>query len=345
MSGSSIAVDIGTANTRLFTFGAETLIEEPTIGLLEGRTLFATGSSARAVQERLSAANLRARNWSIVQPVTGGVVKDVAMAAAFVRSLYGVAGRRFTRLADRLLITRPVGVTPLERQALYDLGKALGAADAGLVPTLVAAAFGAGISMESARPVLVVDLGEGKSEAGVVSLGGLISSASTDASGGTMNSLIIEHLRARYGLLVDHSEAALLKHTIGSAFAQPGETMVIRGRSVDSGEAVKANVTSPEIHALLARPLRQITDMVRSALAEVPPDICADLYSTGILMTGGGAGLRGMGRYLTSELGLPVHVAANPAHCAVFGLAHLLKTERMRSKRPMSKRSMGKSAA
>ena len=225
----------------------------------------------------------------------------------------------------RLIVCIPSGVTEVERRAVDEAARQAGAKDVELIAEPMAAAIGAGLQVEEAAGCMVVDIGGGTSEVAVISLGDIVTSCSVRTAGDDFDEAIISYIKKKYNLLIGERTAEDIKIRLGSAFPyDEEESMDVKGRNLVDGLPKNITVTSEEIRESLADPVSAIVDAIRSTLERTPPELSADIINNGIMLTGGGALLRGLDVLINRETGMPVHVAEDPLDCVVMGTGKCL---------------------
>jgi rod shape-determining protein MreB len=228
--------------------------------------------------------------------------------------------------SPRVIICVPCGSTQVERRAIRESGLSAGASQVYLIEEPMAAAIGAGLPISEPRGSMVVDIGGGTSEIGVVSLGGLVYSSSIRVGGDKFDEAIVNYIRRNYGMLIGDQTAEAIKKEIGSAF--PGSSaseMEVRGRNLSEGIPRSFMVSSNEILEALTDPISQIVVAIKNALENTPPELAADIAERGIVITGGGALLHDLDRLFAEETGLPVYVAEDPLACVVRGCGEAIE--------------------
>src|SRR6185436_16324278 len=316
---SDIALDLGTVNTSIYTRGAVALSEPSVVAfnVVHG-SVEAIGTDARDMLGRTPA------NIKPVWPMRNGVIADFEavekMLAYFVRK---AKGRSYSR--PRLIICVPPASTPVERRAVKESAKRLKVREVRLIDEPMAAAIGAGLPVAEPTGNMIVDIGGGTTDIAVVSLAGLVYGRSLRIAGGDMDEAIIQYFKRKYNLLIGEPTAERIKCEVGSAvpLEQPLTTEV-KGRHLSEGVPRTVRVGDAEIREALSEPIRAIVKSVREALECVPPELSGDIYERGIVLTGGGALLRKLDRYLHQQTGLPVVVAESPLTTVVVGAGMLL---------------------
>ena len=310
-----IGIDLGTANTLVFARGKGIVIREPSVVAVDQKgnppRVGAVGTEAKEMIGRTPGSIIA------VRPLKDGVIADFEITAEMIESFIKRTTKRrpFSRI--RVLICIPSGVTEVERKAVHDAAKSAGANYISLIEEPMAAAIGS----------MVVDIGGGTSEVAVISLGGVVTANSCRVAGDNFDESIISYIKKKYNLLIGERTAEDIKIKIGSAFPYDGEgTMNIKGRNLMDGLPKNVDVTSEEIREAMADPVSQIVDAVKSTLEKTPPELAADIIDHGIMLTGGGALLRGLDRLISAETKIPVLVAENPLDCVVDGTGICLIT-------------------
>jgi rod shape-determining protein MreB len=315
------AVDLGTANTVVFAPGRGIVVDEPSIVAIntESDRTEAVGHEAHAMLGRTPA------NITTVRPLRDGVIADFEAAERLLSHLIKKAQGSVTWRRTRLVIGIPSGITQVERRAVVDSAYRAKASEVHLVDEPMAAAIGAGLPVTEATGSMVVDIGGGTTDIAVIALGGMVYSSAIRTAGNHMDDAIIAFMRRRYGLLVGERTAEQIKIRLGSACpGEPVRDMEVRGRCLREGRPRIVEVTEPEVREALAEPLKAIVGGVRNALECIPPEIAADVYDEGIVLTGGGALLTRLDERLRLETGVPVSVAADPLMSVVQGAGRML---------------------
>jgi rod shape-determining protein MreB len=323
---SDVAIDLGTANTCIYTRGAVALSEPSVIAFNANGVVEAVGAQARDMFGRTPA------NINPVWPVRSGVIADFAavekMLAHFVRK---ARGRSYSRA--RVVIGVPAASTQVERRAVKDSANRMRAKDVCLVDEPMAAAIGAGLPVTEATGNMIIDIGGGTTDIAVVSLAGVVYARSLRLAGGEMDDAIVQHLKRHHNLLIGQPTAEQIKCEIGSAAPlEKPMTMTVKGRHLSEGVPRTVTITDAEIRSALSEPVRTIVKAVREALECVPPELCGDIYERGVVLTGGVAFLRKLDEHLHKETGLPVMKAAEPLSTVVLGAGHLLGDHALLSK-------------
>ncbi|MFK7927385.1 MAG: rod shape-determining protein [Myxococcota bacterium] len=318
-----LAVDLGTSNTRLALKGKGVVVDQPSVvatqGNQKGREVVAIGEEARRMLGRTPAGTL------VTRPVRDGVVSDFDATEQLLRHLLRkLPGRGLLR--PRLLVCIPSGATEVERRAVTDATRAAGGREVQLVASSLAAAVGAGLPLEKPVGNLIIDIGGGRVEAAVTSLGGLVVRRSVPMAGDAMDAAVRAWLSHERGVQIGERTAEQLKRRIGTAslLIEP-KTMRIRGRDIETGAPRELDVDSNDLVVALKPVVDRIRDVVLEVLRETPPELAADVVERGALVCGGAARLHGLTDVLRDATGLPVLLADNPEHAVAQGAARMLE--------------------
>ena len=309
-----LSIDLGTANTLIYSRGQSILLDEPSVVAIRQdrdggpKTIAAVGREAKLMLGR-TPGTIKA-----IRPLKDGVIADFTvtekMLQYFIKKVHEA---RFFRPSPRVLVCVPVGSTQVERRAIRESAAGAGAREVYLIEEPMAAAIGANMPVGEARGSMVLDIGGGTSEVAVLSLNGIVYSASVRIGGDRFDEAIANYVRRNYGILIGEATAERIKHEIGQAF--PGNEvreLEIKGRNLAQGIPRSFTLNSNEMLEALQEPLSGIVGAVKTALEQTPPELGADVADRGIVITGGGALLRNIDRLLMEETGLPVVIAEDP---------------------------------
>jgi len=315
-----IAIDLGTANTLVYVKGKGIQVREPSIVAI--RTVdhkeVAIGGEARAMMGKTHG------DIQVVRPMKDGVIDDDEIAEVMIRA--------FIRKVHKNRIIRPVvivcvpsGVTKSEKRIIRNSAEQAGAREVYLIAEPMAAAMGVDLPVLEPMGNMVVDIGGGTTEIAVISLGGIVNDTSIRIGGDEMDEAIIQFMRRNYNLLIGDRTAEEIKCTIGSAMPLDEEiTMIAKGRDLIAGVPKAIEINSEEIREALAEPVSAVVDALKTSLEKTPPELAADIRDRGIIMTGGGALLKGLDRRLREETNLPINIADDPLTCVVRGTGKVL---------------------
>ncbi|OTA40524.1 MAG: rod shape-determining protein, partial [Symbiobacterium thermophilum] len=259
-------------------------------------------------------------NIVAIRPMKDGVIADIDTTEMMLKYFINKAGSRRAPFRPRIIISIPSGVTGVERRAVQEAALRAGAREAHVIEEPMAAAIGAGLPVEEPTGSMVVDIGGGTTEVAIISLGGLVTAKSIRVAGDELDEAIVQYIKRHYNLLIGERTGEEIKQTIGSAYPVGEEqSMEIRGRDLVTGLPRTLRVTSEEIRKAMAEPVAAIVEAIKVTLENTPPELAADIMDRGIVMTGGGALLKGLDVLISKETGMPVHVADEPLLCVVKG--------------------------
>ena len=307
-----LAIDLGTSNTLIYMRGKGIVLDEPSVVSIrqEGgpngkKIILAVGKEAKQMLGKVPG------NIEAIRPMKDGVIADFSITEQMIKRFIRMAHEtRLLAPSPRIVVCVPCGSTQVERRAIKEAAHSAGASQVYLIEEPMAAATGAGLPVSEATGSMVVDIGGGTTEVGVISLGGIVYKGSVRVGGDKFDDAIVNYIRRNYGMLIGEQTAEAIKKEIGSAF--PGSEvmeMEVRGRNMSEGIPRSFTVSSNEILEALSDPLNQIISAVKIALENTPPELGADIAERGIMLAGGGALLRDLDRLLAEETGLPVFVA------------------------------------
>lgn len=316
-----LSIDLGTANTLIYSRGQSIVLDEPSVVAIRQdrdggpKTIAAVGREAKMMLGR-TPGTIKA-----IRPLKDGVIADFTITEKMLQHfIKKVHEARFFRPSPRVLVCVPCGSTQVERRAIRESAAGAGAREVYLIEEPMAAAIGANMPVGEARGSMVLDIGGGTSEVAVLSLNGIVYSASVRIGGDKFDESIVNYVRRNYGILIGEATAERIKHEIGQAF--PGNEvreLEIKGRNLAQGIPRSFTLNSNEMLEALQEPLAGIVGAVKTALEQTPPELGADVAERGIVLTGGGALLRNIDRLLMEETGLPVIIAEDPLTCVARG--------------------------
>jgi len=324
-----IGIDLGTANTLVFVRGAGIVLNEPSVVAIEvsSKKVVAIGSVAKEMVGRTPGEIIA------IRPLKDGVIADFEiterMLANFIRR---VVKHRYL-MKPRIVISVPSGITEVEKRAVRDSAENAGAREVFLIQEPMAAAIGVGLPVEQPFGSMVIDIGGGTSEIAVIALNGIVNNTSIRIAGDEMDEAIVLYLKKNYNLLIGDRTAEEIKIKIGSAYPQDEEESIeIKGRDLVAGIPKTMKISSVQVREALSEPVGSIVEAVRSALEQTPPELSADILDRGIILTGGGALLKGLDQRLREETSLPVNVADDPLTCVARGTGKVLENMSQYSK-------------
>ncbi|QKE29942.1 cell wall shape-determining protein [Arcobacter acticola] len=323
-----MAIDLGTANTIVSVRGKGIIINEPSVVAVQkdrnGRDrILAVGQEAKQMIGK-TPLNIQA-----VRPMQDGVIADFEMTERMIRYFIEKAHSRKSFIRPRIIICIPYGITQVEKKAVEESAMSAGAREVYLVEEPMAAAIGAGIPVSDPAGYVVVDIGGGTTEIGVTSLGGLVLCKSIKVAGDKFDKSIIEHVRQNFNLFIGERTAENIKIEIGTAVKLETELkMKVKGRD-NSGLLSTIELGSEGVRIAIKEPLKEIVSAIKSVLENMPPDLASDIVDNGVIITGGGALIRGLDTYLADIIKLPVRIADEPLLSVAYGTSQVLDQEEL----------------
>ncbi|MFH1760305.1 MAG: rod shape-determining protein [bacterium] len=317
-----IGIDLGTANTLISISGKGIVIDEPSVVALDvaSRKAVAIGIEAKKMLGRTP------HEIMAIRPLKDGVIADFTLTEELLTRFIKKVQKYPFFLRPRAVIGVPSGITEVEKRAVIDSAQSAGCREVYLVAEPMAAAIGMGIPVEDPSGNMVIDIGGGTSEIAVIALYGIVCDASVRVGGDEMDEAIVTYLKKTYNLLIGESTAEKLKIQVGSAFPLEQELeMEVKGRDLVAGIPKTLTISSVEIREALNEPVNSIVEAVKQALEQTPPELSADILDKGIIISGGGAQLRGLEERLRQETNLPVNLIDEPMACVVKGTSKILE--------------------
>lgn len=310
-----IAVDLGTANTLIYLKGKGIVLNEPSIVAYDrnSKKIIALGNKAKEMQGR------EHKEIRVTRPMRDGVIADFEIAEGMIKAfIKKVASGPIS--SRRIVIAVPSGVTEVEKRAVRDSAEHAGAKEVHLIAEPMAAAIGIGIDVEAPVGSMIIDIGGGTTEIAVIALSGIVNEESIRIAGDEMNNAIMQFFKKNHNLLIGERTAEAIKCEVGSAVPLKEEiTVQVKGRDLVGGVPKTAEVSSVEIREALNENITQIVEAVKQSLERTPPELSADILDRGVMITGGGALLKGIDERIRMETNLPVHVAEDPLTAVVRG--------------------------
>lgn len=320
-----LSIDLGTANTIVIAKGRGIIINEPSVVAVKTekygqQRVLAVGHEAKEMVGK-TPGNIKA-----IRPMRDGVIADFDMTEKMIRKFIEKAHGRTSLISPRIIICVPYGLTQVERKAVRESALSAGAREVFLIEEPMAAAIGAGVDIREPQGNLVVDIGGGTTEIGVVSLGGLVLSKSIRTAGDKIDAGIVNYIRKKYNLLVGERVAEEIKINIGTASVLDQDiTMVVNGRDQVEGLLSSVELTSEDAREAMKEPLKEVAEALRDVLEKMPPDLAGDIVNHGIILTGGGALIRQLDKYLSDIVKIPVFVADEPLLAVARGTGRALE--------------------
>jgi len=325
-----LAIDLGTANTLIYTNKRGIVLDEPSVvaiqhvqgpsGPQSRKAVLAVGAGAKAMLGRSP------KNIEAIRPMRDGVIADFNVTEEMIKHfIKKTVSTNLFFPSPRIVICVPFGATQVEKRAIRESAERAGAKQVFLIEEPMAAAIGAELPIQDATGSMVIDVGGGTTEVGVISLGGIVYASSARVGGDKIDQAIVDYMRRNYGTLISEPTAEKIKHQIGSAFPiDEVLSMDVTGRNLSEGLPKKLSLSSNEILEAISDPLHTIVGAVKTALEQTPPELGADIADNGMVLTGGGALLKNLDRLLQEETGIPVIVAEEPLTCVVRGCGKTL---------------------
>jgi len=320
--GRDMAVDLGTANTLVYVRGRGIVLNEPSVVAVNTVTgaILAVGAEAKRMIGR-TPSHIRA-----IRPLKDGVIADFDITEKMLRYFIQKVHHRRFLAKPRVVVCVPSGITSVEQRAVEEATISAGARAAFIIEEPMAAAIGAGLPIHEPRGNMVVDIGGGTTEVAVISLGGVVTSTSVRVGGDELDEAIIQFVKKEFSVALGERTAEAIKLAVGSAFPTADEMIAeIKGRDLVSGLPKTIHVTSEEIRRALEEPVNAIIDAVKNTLDRCPPELSADIMDKGVVLTGGGALLKGLDERLKHETGMPIHIAEQPLSCVAIGSGKCLE--------------------
>jgi len=317
-----MAIDLGTANTLVYVRGRGIVLNEPSVVAVNtvNGAILAVGAEAKRMIGR-TPSHIQA-----VRPLKDGVIADFDITEKMLRYFIQKVHQRKFLAKPRIVVCVPSGITGVEQRAVEEASISAGARSAYIIEEPMAAAIGAGLPIHEPTGNMVVDIGGGTTEVAVISLGGVVTATSVRVGGDELDEAIINHVKKEYSVALGERTAEAIKLAVGSAFPTPEDMIAeIKGRDLVSGLPKTIHITSEEVRKAIEEPVNAIVDAVRDTLDRCPPELAADVMDSGIVLTGGGALLRGLDQRLKHETGMPIHVAENPLSCVAIGSGKCLE--------------------
>lgn len=315
-----IGIDLGTANTLVYVKGKGITLREPSVVAVDRYTgkVLAVGNEANEMIGRTP------ENIIAVRPMKDGVIADFEMTQAMIRSFMRMA-RVGGVMKPRVIMSIPSDITEVERRAVEEAAVSAGAKEVVLMEEPMAAALGAGLPIEEARGNMVVDIGGGTTEVAVISLGGIVTSKSVRIAGDALDSAIVNYLKKENGINIGDLMAENIKIAIGSAYADDEEGLFdVKGRDVTTGLPKTLQIKESEVRKAISENIGEMLEAVKTVLENTPPELAADIMDTGMMLTGGGALIKGIDKLVTEITKIPAHVAEYPLDCVAVGCGRQL---------------------
>lgn len=317
-----IGIDLGTANILVYLKGKGIILREPSVVAVNNHTgqVLAVGLDAKQMIGRTPG------NITAIRPLKDGVIADFETTQGMLKYFMRKAVGNNPLTKPRVVICVPSGVTEVEKRAVVDSAMSAGAKEAYLIEEPMASAIGAGLPVAEPSGSMVVDIGGGTSEVAVISLGGVVVSRSLRIAGDEFDDAIIHYIKKEYNLMIGERSAEDIKLKIGSAYpSEREETYRVSGRDLVTGLPKELEITDEEIRESLKEPVNSVVESIKYTLEKTPPELASDIMERGIMLTGGGALLKGFDKLISEETGIPVFIAEEPLDCVVLGTGKVLE--------------------
>ncbi|MBM7693669.1 rod shape-determining protein MreB [Peribacillus deserti] len=323
-SNTEIGIDLGTANTLVYSKNKGIVLNEPSVVAIdtETKTVLAVGLEAKSMIGKTPG------NIVAVRPLKDGVIADFDVTTQMLKQIMKKAGKKlgFSIRKPNVVVCTPSGSTSVERRAIHDAVKSCGAKHVHLIEEPVAAAIGADLPVDEPIANVVVDIGGGTTEVAIISFGGVVSCNSIRIGGDQLDEDIVQFVRKKYNLLIGERTAEQIKVEIAYALVKHEElSMEVRGRDLVTGLPKTITLRSFEIQDAIKESLLHILEAIRATLEDCPPELSGDIVDQGVILTGGGALLNGIQEWLSNEIVVPVHIAPNPLESVAIGTGRSLE--------------------
>ena len=311
-----IGIDLGTSFTRIYVKGRGIVLREPSVVAINGITneVLAVGDMAKEMLGRTP------DNILALRPLKGGVIANFYGTKMMLEQFFSKVVERTMFSKPRVVVCVPSGVTDVEERAVEEVVYSYGAKEVYVMEEAMAAAIGAGLKVDGPEGTMIVDIGGGTTEVAVISLGGIVCSRSVRLAGEDIDKDIVEYIKNKKNVIIGEAAAEELKNTIGAAYSSmTEERMQIKGRELTTGLPATITVCTSEVQEAMQRIIEEILRTINETLERTPPELAADIMEKGIVLSGGGAYIKNIDRYINSIIGIPVHVADNPTDCVIRG--------------------------
>ena len=311
-----IGIDLGTSSTLIYVKGSGIVLNEPTVVAINDITgeILAVGKEAKEMLGRTP------DNIIAVKPLKGGVIANLYGTRMMLEEFVNKSTNKSFLSKPRIVVCVPSGVTDVEERAVEQVAYDAGAREVYIMEEAMAAAIGAGIKVDSAEGSMIVDIGGGTTEIAVISLGGIVVSKAVRLAGDDLDLDIIEYIKEKYNVIIGENIAEEIKNTIGAASSSmTEERMQVKGRNLTTGLPDIINISTKDVEQAMNKILEELVKNINQTLEQTPPELAADIMEKGIVVSGGGAYIKNIDRYISDKIGIPVIIATNPLECVVRG--------------------------
>ncbi|MBU3196053.1 rod shape-determining protein [Clostridium algidicarnis] len=321
-SSKDMGIDLGTANTLVYVKGKGILLREPSVVAINttSKKTLAVGSEAKQMIGRTPG------NITAIRPMKDGVIADFDITQTMLKTFIEKVTSKSSFTSPRIIVCFPSGVTEVERRAIEEATKQAGAREVLLMEEPMAAAIGAGLPVDEPTGSMIVDIGGGTTEIAIISLGGIVTSKSLRVAGDELDHAIVSYIKKGHNLTIGERTSENIKMELGSAFKSEEEErkMDIKGRDIMTGLPKTIEISEEQIRDALKEPIALIIESIKTTLEKTPPELAADIMDKGIMLTGGGALLRGIDELISKETHIPVHISESPLDCVALGAGKAL---------------------
>ena len=311
-----IGIDLGTSTTMIYVKGKGIVLREPSVVAINSITdeVLAVGDTAKEMLGRTP------DNILAVKPLKGGVIANFYATKMMLETLISKVVDKTMFSKPRVVVCVPSGVTDVEERAVEEVVYSSGAKEVYVMEEAMAAAIGSGLKVDGPEGTMIVDIGGGTTEAAVISLGGIVCSSSSRLAGDDIDKDIVEYIKDKKNVIIGEAAAEELKNTIGAAYSSmTEEKMQVKGRELTTGLPATITICTSEVQEAMQRVIEDILKTINETLERTPPELAADIMEKGIVLSGGGAYIKNIDRYINSVIGIPVHVADNPLDAVIRG--------------------------
>lgn len=322
-SSKDMGIDLGTANTLVYVKGKGILLREPSVVAINttSKKTLAVGAEAKQMIGRTPG------NITAIRPMKDGVIADFDITQTMLKTFIEKVTSKSSFTSPRIIVCFPSGVTEVERRAIEEATKQAGAREVLLMEEPMAAAIGAGLPVDEPTGSMIVDIGGGTTEIAIISLGGIVTSKSLRVAGDELDHAIVSYIKKGHNLTIGERTSENIKMELGSAFKSEEEEerkMEIKGRDIMTGLPKTIEISEEQIRDALREPIALIIESIKTTLEKTPPELAADIMDKGIMLTGGGALLRGIDELISKETHIPVHISESPLDCVALGAGKAL---------------------